>query len=199
MEGARLTIFPKRCLCGVRKTGRRGGEVDLKFAVCLGLLKPSTHCAKGTLAWISLKPRCGAPGNQSLTALHWPVLHPVWTQAYLSTHLSLHFTHLVNRFLKTNKIKFPIKDQKKKSSGAQESVPSWGDSSEQQDPGNQTSGDGGGSCSVHYLFPPPLPRFLGTHFPVSFPVAVESGWPVWCSVIGGHLVATKTSWLDYWM
>ena len=114
MEGARLTIFPKRCLCGVWKTGRRGGEVDLKLAVCLGLLKPSTHCAKGTLAWISWKPRCGAPGNQSLTELHWPVLHPVWTQAYLSTHLSLHFTHLVNRFLKTNKIKFPIKDQKKK-------------------------------------------------------------------------------------
>ena len=73
-----------------------------------------------------------------------------------------------------NKINFPIKDQKKKkSSGAQESVPSWGDSSEQQDPGNQTSGDGGGSCSVHYLFLPPLPPFLGTRFPGLFS---SSGW-----------------------
>ena len=165
---------------------RRGGFEDLCL---LGFAKTFNTLSVPKALWPGFrwKPRCGAPGNPSYSErLHWPVLPPVWTQASLSTHLSVHFAHLVNRFLKTNKMKFPIWDQKKKiiwCTGVH--VFPRGQfraaGSEQQDPGNQTSGDGGGSCSACYLSPRPLPAFSGTPALVSFEVGL-------CGVV--WLVAT---------
>lgn len=43
-----------------------------------------------------------------LSTLYWPERHLIRTHAYLSTHLSIHFTNLINRLLKNKKMNFPI-------------------------------------------------------------------------------------------
>lgn len=104
MEGDCLTIFSLNDVSVElgSKGGRKWGEFEACSLLVEGLLKTfNTVCLRHFGLDFIEKPCVGY--RQSVTEvfssmLHWPVLYLIGTHAYLSTHLSIHFTNLVNRF-----------------------------------------------------------------------------------------------------
>lgn len=102
MEGDYLTIFSLNDVSVElgSKGGRKWGE--LEACSLLGFAKTfNTVCLRHFGLDFIENPCVGS--RQSVTEvfssmLHWPVVYLIRTHAYLSTHLSIHFPNLVNRF-----------------------------------------------------------------------------------------------------